>query len=109
MYVLVWYVPESHLEKTKDAVFASGGGKMGDYERCSWQCIGKGQFLPNQGSSPFIGRVGELETVDEYRVEVAVTEENATEAVHALLKAHPYETCAYHLIPVLTIEYDRSN
>ena len=103
MYVLVWYVPESHLEQVKDAVFAAGGGNIGNYEKCCWQCLGEGQFQPGQDSTPFIGKQGAVERLKEYRVEVVVEETHAATAVEALLAAHPYEIPAYHLIPVMTM------
>jgi len=103
MYVLVWYVPESHLEQVKEAVFAAGGGKIGNYEKCCWQCLGQGQFQPGPESDPYIGRKGAIERLQEYRVELVVDESHAFAAVEALLAEHPYETPAYHLIPVMTM------
>ncbi len=33
---LVVFVPEDALATVRDAVFAAGAGRIGDYERCSW-------------------------------------------------------------------------
>ena len=55
MYKLCFYVPESHLEEVKEAVFAAGAGKMGDYDACAWQTAGQGQFRPGEGADPHIG------------------------------------------------------
>lgn len=55
MYTLFFYVPQSHLDCVKDAVFAAGAGAMGDYQHCCWQVLGQGQFRPMPGSQPFIG------------------------------------------------------
>jgi len=95
MYKLVFYVPEDYLELTKEAVFSVGAGQIGGYEQCCWQVLGAGQFRPLKGSSPFVGEVGELKTVDEYRVELVCKGELIEAAVQALLKAHPYEEPAY--------------
>lgn len=97
---IVFFVPSSHLEQVKDAVFAAGGGRMGRYDRCCWQTLGKGQFRPAEGSTPFLGSAGELEQVDEFRVELVCAEEFALAAVDALVAAHPYETPAYEALPV---------
>jgi hypothetical protein len=104
MYVLVFYVPQSHLESVKEAVFSTGAGTMGNYAKCCFQTKGTGQFMPLSGSSPFLGTEGMLAQEEEWRVELVVDEESAALAVQALLDAHPYEVPAYHLIPVLTLE-----
>lgn len=95
MYKLVFYVREDYLEPVKDAVFSVGAGQIGDYDKCCWQVLGAGQFRPLKGSLPFIGEVGNLETVDEYRVELVCKDELIEAAVKALIKAHPYEEPAY--------------
>ena len=95
MYKLVFFVPQSHVEDVKAAVFAAGGGKMGDYQECCWQVAGSGQFRPSAAANPFIGNAGELERVDEYRVEMVCADDQIRAAVAALKAAHPYEEPAY--------------
>ena len=104
MYVLIFYVPESHLEEVKEAVFAAGGGRLSGYEHCSWQVRGEGQFAPGEKSNPYLGKAGSLTRTPEYRVEIACRREVARPAVEALLQAHPYEVPAYHLISAATLE-----
>lgn len=95
MYKLVFFVPESHLEQVKQAVFAAGAGRIGDYDSCCWQTLGQGQFRPLQGSNPYLGQQGEVETVEEYRVEMVCADKLIGAAVKALVDAHPYEEPAY--------------
>ena len=52
MYKLVFFVPESHLDVVKEAVFATGAGRMGHYSHCCWQILGEGQFMPMPGAHP---------------------------------------------------------
>ncbi|NLZ77698.1 MAG: NGG1p interacting factor NIF3 [Spirochaetales bacterium] len=104
MHVLVFFVPTTHLEEVKSALFAQGAGRLGSYERCSFQVKGEGQFKPLSGSDPFLGAEGVLEKVEEWRVEMVVSNEVVKEVLEALLAVHPYETPAYHLYPVLTKE-----
>ncbi len=96
MYQLCFYVPESHLEIVKQAVFAAGAGRIGDYECCAWQVLGEGQFRPMAGSTPFLGRQGRLETLSEYRVEMVCDDDLIDATLSALLASHPYEEPAYH-------------
>ena len=100
MLALVFYVPETHLEQVKDAVFAAGGGQIGDYSRCCWQVAGIGQFAPGADSDPFIGTHGKVEQVPEYRVELVCEEGLIGQVVDALVAAHPYEEPAFHYWPV---------
>ncbi|MFL0796873.1 MAG: YqfO family protein [Cellvibrionaceae bacterium] len=95
MYKLAFFVPESHLETVKNATFAAGAGRIGDYECCAWQTLGQGQFKPLEGSDPFIGEQGKIETVDEYRVEMVCEDGLINDAVSAMKQAHPYEEPAY--------------
>lgn len=95
MFKLCFFVPESHLEQVKNAVFAAGAGRIGDYEHCAWQVLGQGQFRPLAGSQPFIGQQDVLETVAEYRVEMVCAEAAIDAAVAALRQAHPYEEPAF--------------
>ncbi len=103
-YMLVFYVPEAQAEAVKAAVFASGAGRLGRYEHCCWQSVGMGQFRPLPGSRPFIGSEGDLERVAEVRVEMVCPRESLGTAIEGLLKAHPYETPAYHYWEISGVE-----
>ena len=97
MYKLCFFVPASHLDVVKNAVFAAGGGRIGDYDHCAWQVLGLGQFRPLDGSQPFIGEAGQVEQVEEWKVELVVADELIRGAVQALKQSHPYETPAYEV------------
>lgn len=97
MYKLIYFVPETHLENTKAAVFKAGAGKIGDYDCCAWQTIGQGQFRPLAGSQPFLGNKGGLEFVQEFRVELVCDDLAIRPAVLALKRSHPYEEPAYEV------------
>jgi len=96
-------VPEEARDATLEAIFTAGGGRIGDYERCSWYSAGTGTFLPLAGADPAVGEVGEEEHVPEYRVEIVVPEEALTAAVGALRESHPYEEVAFDLYPLHTL------
>jgi hypothetical protein len=100
LYALCFYVPESHVEEVKQAVFDAGAGRIGDYDCCAWQVLGTGQFRPMQGSQPFLGQQDQLERVAEFRVEMVCDDPSLEAAVRALRDAHPYEEPAFHYWPV---------
>ncbi len=97
MYKLCFYVPESHLEIVKSALFEVGAGQIGNYDQCCWQTLGQGQYRPLPGAVPYLGQVGqeEAERVDEYKVELVVADALVRNVISALKEAHPYEEPAY--------------
>ena len=98
---LVWFVPADALDATRDAVFDSGAGRIGEYERCSWYTAGTGTFLGTEGTSPVVGESGTEEHVSELRVETVVPAEALDDVIAALRRAHPYEEPAYDVYPLL--------
>lgn len=98
MYHIAFYVPESHCESVKQAIFATGAGRIGNYDQCAWECLGTGQFRPLVGSQPFLGQAHQLEKVAEYRVELVCAEQYLEAAIQALKQSHPYEEPAYLVI-----------
>ncbi|MFA3126822.1 NGG1p interacting factor NIF3 [Acinetobacter pittii] len=105
MLKLIYYVPDSHLESTKQAIFSAGAGGIGNYEHCAWQVKGIGQFKPVKGADPYIGELGKLEQVDEWRVETIVIEANAKAVAKALKASHPYEEPAFEFIQIIEIDF----
>ena len=103
MYKITFYVPVTHVETVKEALFAAGAGRIGHYDRCSWQVLGLGQFRPLDGAQPFLGQVGAVEPVAEYRVELVCADDCLRAAVTALRNAHPYEEPAYDVIQLVGI------
>ncbi len=103
MLKLVFFVPESHLDEVKNAVFSAGAGRMGQYDQCSWQVLGQGQFQPLAGSTPFLGDINKLAQVSEWRVEMVCTDGSIAAVQKALLTTHPYETPAYEVIQLLNL------
>ena len=103
MYKITVYIPESHLEPVKAALFAAGAGRIGNYDSCAWQTLGAGQFRPLSGAKPFLGQVDVIEQVPEYQVELVCDDTCLASAIMALKAAHPYETPAYDVIRLLDI------
>ena len=95
MYKLEFFVPEDYKEKVKTAIFNAGGGRIGNYDYCSWETLGKGQFKPNKNSNPFIGEEGKITKIQEFKVELICDDDKIENVIKALKKMHPYETPAY--------------
>ena len=82
----------------KEALFAAGAGRYRLYDHCCWQVLGEGQFRPLVGSSPFLGKTGEVERVSEYRVEMLCEEKDCVVVTKALRSVHPYEEPAFDFV-----------
>jgi len=95
MYKMAFYVPVEDAESVKRAVFEAGAGRIGVYENVCFQTRGTGQFRPLEGAHPHIGSVGNLERVEEFKVEMVCDEAHIHGAIAALKLAHPYEEVAY--------------
>lgn len=95
MYKLAFFVPTEYRESVKSAVFAAGAGRIGNYDCCSWDVLGTGQFRALPGSNPFVGRQDVVELVEEFRVEMVCADHLIAAAVAALRSAHPYEEPAF--------------
>lgn len=97
LYKIAFYVPVSHVEAVKSALFAAGAGRYENYDCCSWQTLGEGQFRPLKGSQPSLGKEGVVEKVSEYKVEMVCREDLLAAAKKSLLDSHPYEEPAYEI------------
>ena len=97
---VVVFAPVDAADAVRAALHEAGAGRLGDYDSASWSAAGQGRFRPLDGATPAIGRVGDLEVVDEVRVEVVAPRGRRTAVVRALLAAHPYEEPAFDVVPL---------
>jgi hypothetical protein len=97
---LVVFVPREALDPVREAVFAAGAGRIGDYERCSWYTEGTGTFLGGESTAPSVGQPGREERVAELRLETVYPADREAEVVAAMRRAHPYEEPAFDLYPL---------
>ena len=97
---LVTYVPVSHSDTVRKALFEAGCGSIGNYDNCSYNIEGVGTFRGGEGTHPFVGEVGKEHEEKEVRIETIVPAHKEGSAVKAMLDVHPYEEPAYDLFPV---------
>ncbi|RRN77979.1 Nif3-like dinuclear metal center hexameric protein [Pseudoxanthomonas sp. SGD-10] len=94
---IVVFVPVTHKEAVKDALFAAGAGNIGNYSECSFELDGKGSFKANEDADPFVGEKNERHIEDEVRLEVIYQETKEKKLIATLLDVHPYEEVAYDI------------
>lgn len=95
---LVVFVPGDAAAPVRAAIAQAGAGHIGDYDQCTFTTSGQGRFRPLEGADPTIGTVGDIEVVDEQRIEAVLPRSRRTAVVRALLANHPYEEPAYDVV-----------
>lgn len=98
---LIVFVPTSHIEKVSQAVFKAGAGQIGNYDQCSFQTKGVGQFRGLGGTHPYLGKPGKKEKVTEVKFETIFLKSLKSQILKAVLESHPYEEVAYDFIPLI--------
>jgi len=92
---LVVFVPVTHAEPVRSALFSAGAGQVGNYDECSFNAEGYGTFRGGEGTDPFVGKPGEPHREKEVRVEVIFPANRERAILLALFETHPYEEVAY--------------
>ncbi|MCX6256622.1 MAG: Nif3-like dinuclear metal center hexameric protein [Bacteroidia bacterium] len=102
---LVTFVPISHADEVRNAIFAAGAGNIGNYSSCSFNSEGTGSFKASELANPFTGNIDELHFEKEIRLETIIPVHLVEKVLKALIDSHPYEEVAYDVYP-LTNQYD---
>jgi dinuclear metal center YbgI/SA1388 family protein len=97
---LVTYVPVSHAEQVRNALFVAGAGHIGNYTETSFNTQGQGTFKGNEDANPYVGEPGTRHTENEIKIETGYPVNLESKVLMALILAHPYEEVAYDLYPI---------
>ncbi|MGW6277734.1 Nif3-like dinuclear metal center hexameric protein [Kribbella sp. NPDC055071] len=104
---LVVFVPVEETQPMLDALARAGAGQIGDYDRAAWSAAGEMTFRPLEGANPTIGKVGEIEVVQESRLEMILPRRKRRAVVEALIAAHSYEEPAYDVYELAELPSER--
>ncbi len=94
---LITFVPSKDAKKVRDALFAVGGGSIGNYKNCSFNLEGKGSFKGNEASNPVKGKKGELHFEAETQIGITFEKHLQNNILKTLFEVHPYEEVAYEI------------
>lgn len=94
------FIPETHLAILQTALQAVDAGHIGNYDCCLSYSPVIGCWRPLEGTSPYLGSVGEISSKPELKVEVTCRTEQVDETVEAVKKVHPYEELVINVIPL---------
>ncbi len=94
---IITYVPESHAEIVRNAMFNAGAGHIGNYDSCSYNSVGYGTFRGDEDTNPFVGQKGELHKETEVRIESIAPFFLKNKIINAIINNHPYEEPAFDI------------
>lgn len=97
---LAVFIPKTHLEKVRKAIFDAGAGHIGNYDHCSFGAEGIGTFRAGSEASPFVGQIGENHQEEEIKMETIFPAHKQSQIIKALLSSHPYEEPAFDIFPL---------
>ncbi|MDR2866482.1 MAG: hypothetical protein LBV13_03660 [Methanomassiliicoccaceae archaeon] len=94
------HLPEEFLERMMDSVNSAMEPIYKGYDRAFGYSKAVGTWRPLDGSNPYKGAVGIIETTDEVRLEFAVHGRDLKAVVKIIADVHPYEEPAIDIIPM---------
>ncbi|MBK9732293.1 MAG: Nif3-like dinuclear metal center hexameric protein [Chitinophagaceae bacterium] len=98
---LFTFVPVSHAEQVRAALFNAGAGSIGNYDECSFNVDGMGTFRGNDSSNAFVGEKGKRHIEPETKIEVVFPRWRLHQLISALRRSHPYEEVAYDIVALV--------
>jgi dinuclear metal center YbgI/SA1388 family protein len=97
---VVTFVPEDSVASVVEAMAIAGGGRIGNYDTCSFRVAGEGTFRAGEGADPVTGEAGGFNVEPEVRVEMLAPKARQDGVIAGLVRAHPYEEPAFDVYEV---------
>ena len=95
---LTTFCPDDQAAALRAALFAAGGGAIGNYNECSFNTSGFGTFKAGENTNPFVGEKGKQHEEKETKIELIYPGYLESRLLKALFTAHPYEEVAYDIL-----------
>ena len=99
---IVTFVPETHADCIREAIGNAGGGRIGNYTHCTFSVKGVGRFKPGEGADPAIGAIGNIESVQEEKIEFVCERVLAKKVMEEIRRVHPYEEVPIDVYPLIS-------
>ncbi|MDA2922336.1 hypothetical protein MYX07_03660 [Patescibacteria group bacterium AH-259-L07] len=98
------YCPKDAADEVRLAIGKAGGGVIGNYTYCAFLTNGHGYSLPMEGSTPTIGKQGEIKKIEEIKIEFLCEQNKVKNVIRAIKKACPYEEVPIDIFQLLDLE-----
>ena len=94
------FIPESHFPQLQRALQSVDAGHIGNYDCCLSYSRVTGCWRPLEGTTPYLGSVGEISSEPELKVEAICRTPAVEETLAAIKAVHPYEEPVINVIPL---------
>lgn len=94
------FVPQEYALPIRDELAKIGVGVLRNYDHCVALTPVHGYYRPLPGADPFVGEVGNISEIAEYKVEVNCKRELVNDALKVIKSVHPYEEPLINVIPL---------
>lgn len=94
-------IPIENVNEVRNAVLEEGAGVIGNYTHCSMSTKCIGTFKPTDEANPYIGKINNLEYVEEEKIEVVCNVKLVKKVISKIREVHPYEEPAIDIIPLI--------
>jgi dinuclear metal center YbgI/SA1388 family protein len=88
---IITYGPSESVDRIRAGLADAGAGVIGEYEICSIEIAAMGTYRGGERSNPVRGKRGQLERVEEVRLEMVCGDRDLATAIEHLRSLHPYE------------------
>lgn len=100
------FLPGSHLRPLQKALQEVDAGHIGNYDSCLSYSPVTGTWRPLDGTTPYLGKQGEISEEPELKVEVTIRTEEVDRTLDAIRKVHPYEEPVINVLPLYRTSFD---
>ncbi|MDY3992384.1 divalent cation tolerance protein CutA [Evtepia sp.] len=94
------FIPETHLGVLQRTLQEADAGHIGNYDCCLSYSPVTGCWRPLEGTTPYLGNIGEISSEPELKVEVTCRTGQVDKTIEAIKKIHPYEEPVINVIPL---------
>lgn len=94
------FIPETHLSVLQRTLQEADAGHIGNYDCCLSYSPVTGCWRPLEGTTPYLGNIGEISSEPELKVEVTCRTGQVDKTIEAIKKIHPYEEPVINVIPL---------
>ena len=94
------FIPETHLGVLQRTLREADAGHIGNYDCCLSYSPVTGCWRPLEGTTPYLGNIGEISSEPELKVEVTCRTGQVDKTIEAIKKIHPYEEPVINVIPL---------